>query len=118
MEEITIVISIIAFCLFVIMITFMISTINQITFNTKLEDLNEKLVEETIIKIDTFKSEIYTIKDSIATINDTELKFVNVVNSLHNRISKIENRYNKKKRDNNVSSTAEITNEIKPEVKD
>ena len=100
------------------MITFIVSTINQITSNTKLENLNEKLIEETITKIDTFKSELSTVKDSIGTINDTELKFVNVINSLHNRISKIENRYNKKRRDNNVSSTSEITNETKLEVKD
>lgn len=118
MEEISIMISIIAFCLFVIMITFIVNTINQITSNTKLEKLNQKLIDETISKIDTFKSELSTVKDSIATINDTELKFVNVINSLHGRISKLENRYNKKKRNSNVSTTAEITEEIKPEIKD
>lgn len=117
MEEISIMISIIAFCLFVIMITFIVNTINQITSNTKLENLNKKLIE-TITKIDTFKSEISTIKNSVAIINDTELKFINSINSLHTRVSKIENRYNKKKRDNNISSTAKITNEINPEVKD
>lgn len=104
--------------LFIIMITFIINTINQITSNTKIENLNKKFINEIITKIDNFKSELSTVKDSIVTINDTELKFANIINSLHNRLLKIENRYNKKRKDNNISSTSKITNEIKPKVKD
>lgn len=107
MEEISIMISIIAFCLFIIMITFIVNTVNQITSNTKLEKLNQKLIDETITKIDTFKSEVSTIKNNIAIINDSEMKMINVINSINARLVKVENRTYKKKKVNATTTTTE-----------